>query len=296
MRQVFIGMFAWLCAGAAYAQIADLPPLVLPPPPEYSAPPSTLVLPENYSLLAVEQARGNLARWRDAERRRIGAYIPARGPDRAAERALPGVGGYFALFAGAAARPGIAYGYWSDPSSDVGSRSAARGLVLRSPYTICGGQLPWAGDAYLGDIAYLGNTWRPEFEDLDSLLGASDHRIVTGREIPAEVLPFAPSQPMPDVSRFYPARAMEREIEAVVLMGCRVEADFTLQCGVIGVDVPRPALGALDWRAENYTSDFGRAAIRVMQSSRLRVTEITTDGQSPSGACVRRRIRFAIPR
>ncbi|MBC7769329.1 MAG: hypothetical protein H7124_11130 [Phycisphaerales bacterium] len=228
----------------------------------------------------------------------MGAYIPARGPDGLAQRVLPGVGGYFALFADTATRPGIAYGYWSDPASDVATRSVVRGLVLMNPYTICGSQLPWAGDAYLGDITYLGNAWRPDSDALDlALSGSPDARTVNGRELPASaVLPFAPSQQLPDISRFYPQRALEREIEAAVLMGCHVEVDFTLRCGVIGVDVPRPSLGAAGWRAENYESDFGQAAIRAMQSSRLRVAETTDDGQPSAGACVRRRIRFAIPR
>lgn len=283
MWRALVAVSVWMSCGAAYAQLVDPPPLVLVPP-SYEASPSTLALPTDSSLSAVERARGNLARWRDEERQRLGRYIRARSNGAAAEHAISGVGGYFALFPDTTTRPGIAYGYWSDPASTAGSASLVRELLFVTPYRVCGGQLPWAGDMGLNEIAYLGSVWRPEFEALDASLSALESRIMTGPLLTQDDGLRVAFQVAPDFSRFYPQRALDREIQALVMMGCRVEEDFNLQCGVIGVDVQPP----------NFALDFGQAAIRAVKLGRPRALETTGDGHSSVGACLRRGIRFAL--
>jgi hypothetical protein len=250
----------------------------------YPAAPAGIEPPAAWTIEAVRAARGNLARWRDAERRRLGAYswdIVGRGEERRlnVENAISEVGGYFAFFGDAIKPAGLVEGTWRDPMSEAGKPSTLRGAYVH-PYSICNGAIDLALAA-LDDATYLGAEWRAEFDALDEALGGPPGgRATGGRTLPAGVTGptlNAPSM-VRDVARFYPRRALEGRQEGRATLSCLVQPRFNLHCATASEDPP-------GW-------EFGDAALRVFGQSSVRVTGATSDGQSSVGLCVRTSVRF----
>lgn len=229
--------------------------------------------PASWSLADVRAASGNLARWRDNERARMGAYaIDSRTGDR--RNAIDEVSGYFAYFGDGYSPGGIIEARWARPNAQAGAPDSLWASYSQ-PRTICDATLQRATPD-IAEIAYLGPAWLPEFEALDAAL-ETEAPSAAGAPLPEGVnVDFAA---VPDVSRFYPARALEREQTGVVGMACLVLPDYRALCGTTG---ETPA----GW-------DFGVAAQRAMRT--VRMAQTTTYGEPSVGTCFVKRIRFALP-
>jgi|CXWL01.1.fsa_nt_gi hypothetical protein len=271
MQRVWIVLclaLLWSLPGAAQPPSPPVAPRTadaLEPRIVYDAPPFSLPLVQQYSVEAVRGEIGNVVRWRDQERARIGPYEAQwRGERQVVRNALPPIGGYFAFFGSADFPAGIVEARWDDASSEIGQQRTLRAAYL-APRSVCGGVVAsMRGD--LSAFAYLGSTWREEFAALDTQLGALTP-MPEGREIGAGV-PFATATSL-EFSRFYPQRALEREIEGQAMLGCFVRPDLSLQCGVISETPP-------GW-------GFGEAAERIFQ--RARVHPQARNGEPSVGTC-----------
>lgn len=247
----------------------------------YAPPPDDLAMPRDATIESARAMRGNLVRWRDSERARLGPY---RLSDRAPYAPVGGigeVGGYFAIFGGERSPPGVAHGIWRDSDSAVGERSTMR-LTYVTAALVCGAPRA-AGGIDISEVTFLG-PWRSEFASLDETLGG-----VGGEARRIEGLTLAPGAPLPafetqpsyqDFSRFYPVRAMEREQQGWAHLMCHVLGDRSLICGVASED-------PLGW-------GFGEAALRIMENPRVRITPTLQGGASSVGYCLQRRVRFAL--
>lgn len=246
--------------------------------PSFETPPAGISAPASFRLADVSAARGNIARWRDETRRQLGPFNES--PAGAAN--MPGVSGYFAFFGGEGVAPGIIHGRWFDAASGENQPSRMSMLTFAVPRAICTAQVYWANTA-ISDVTYLGPEWRPEFEPLDAALRASGPAQQEPSFLPDDVaLSFTSAPNATDVTRYYPARAMERDTEGRVRLGCLVLADHHLRCGVIEAE-PATFAGA-----------FASAATRIMQLDRVRVAETAANGQATAGLCVRRNISFRL--
>lgn len=277
MLRFLVLLFLALVGSLTSAAQSPSPPVVTPaagvfePRNFYDPPPPSLRLPQFYSIDALHSETGNLARWRDQERARIGAYEAVwRNERRVVRNALPQVGGYYAFFGNADFPAGIVEASWNDESSEIGRPSTTRGSYV-APRSVCGGAVAHMRSD-LAAFAYLGSSWREEFSALDAELAALTP-MPEGQHLGAGV-PFAANSSL-EFSRFYPQRALERELEGQAILGCFVRPELTLQCGVISETPP-------GW-------GFGEAAQRVFQ--RARVEPQARNGEPSAGACA----SYAVP-
>lgn len=249
----------------------------------YAPAPDGLAAPREASLESVRALQGNLARWRDSERARLGPYRLADREPYAPVGGIAEVGGYFLIFGGERTAPGVAHGTWRDSDSVVGERSGMRLTYVTAP-TVCGAPRT-AASVDISEITYLGPRFLAEYAALDAALGGAngEARRIEGPTLApdAPILPFESRPSAYDFARYYPQRALEREQEGSAFLMCKVLGDFSLMCGVANEDPP-------GW-------GFGDAAIRVMESSRVRVVQALQDGESSVGYCLLRRMRFALP-
>lgn len=240
----------------------------------YGEAPSTLPQPGAWTLTDVHAATGNLAQWRDSERARMGAFVidSATGDRR---NAIPEVSGYFAYFGDGYSPGGIIEARWARPNAVAGAADTLWASYSQ-PRTICDANLQRATPD-IADIAYLGSEWLPEFDMLDAALEA-EAPAATGIALPEGVnVDFAT---LPDISRFYPVRALEREQTGLVEMRCFVLPDYRPLCGTTS-ETP------VGW-------DFGVSAQRAMRGVRMRDT--ASNGEQTLGACFVKRIRFQLAR
>ncbi|MEQ1618787.1 MAG: energy transducer TonB [Terricaulis sp.] len=264
----------WSLPGAAQP---PSPPFATPaagayePSIVYDAPPPSLLLPQLYSIEGIRAAVGNLARWRDQERARVGPYEAQwRNERQVVRNALPPIGGYYAFFGNADFPAGIVEARWEDARSEIGRPSTVRGAYV-APRNVCGGVVARMRGS-LAAFAYLGSSWREEFSALEVELAALTP-MPEGPQIGAGV-PIVPNS-LPNSSRFYPQRALEREIEGQVMLGCFVRPDLSLQCGVVSETPP-------GW-------GFGEAAQEIF--SRVRGEPQARNGEPSAGACA----PYAVP-
>lgn len=259
-----------LLAFVPVCALAQTSPQSLTIPHVYPTPPASLTTPQVWNLDGVLAIRGNLGRWRDSERTRIGPYEvdPTTGVGR---NLIGEVGGYFAYFGDGVQPGGIVESTWRQPSAGVGQSGALRPRYIR-PRSICDATLERAVTD-IAELTYLGPEWLPEFDALDAAL-ATAAPSATGRQLTeGETVRFASS---PDLSRYYPQRALEREAQGLVEISCIVRADFRVVCGTISETPP-------GW-------GFGEATQRAMRS--MRVQETTSNGEPSSGVCFQQRIRW----
>lgn len=242
--------------------------------PSFAQPTVPITLPASSSLADVSAARGNLAAARDAARRTLGAYNEGA----PGSRDLPSVNGYFALPAGEGIAGGVAYGRWYDADSGVGEPSRLTMLTFVTPAALCGGLVYW-GNGSIADATYLGPAWLPEFEALDRDL-RSGAAATAYPALPEGVTAGYVTPPNgADLGRFYPLRALAREIEGRVVLGCHVRPDHLLRCGVIEAT---PA---------EFAGGFASAAVRVFEG-RVRVAESASNGVATAGHCLTRTVNF----
>jgi hypothetical protein len=261
-----------LCESSAHAQPAPIPQAYAPSV-VYDTPPASLALPQGFAIDEVRAAIGNVVRWRDQERARMGRYAARqRGERLAPQNAMPDIGGYFAIF-GADGLAGVVEGRWSYPASEVGQPASARGAYI-APRRVCGG-LVTHSDFALADATFLGATWRADFETLDAQLQALAP-MPEGAELRSGV-PFTPDSLL-DFSRFYPGRALDQEIEGQATLGCFVKPDHRLQCGVVS---EAPA-----------GFGFGHAALRIF--ARAHVEPQARNGEPSAGRCTLFFVPFVI--
>lgn len=263
-------LFVSVQAGAQTRPVASA---TFTPTTVYEPPRSSVGLPSAWDLASVRAARGNLTRWRDSERERIGAY-EFDWTTGVARNSLPEVGGYFAYFGDGVLPGGIIEAHWSQPAAGVGQRGH-----LSARYThrrlICEATLERAYTD-LSEAAYLGSRWLPEFDTLDAELEAQTLRVST-RALPDGVT--VSFLQITDFSRFYPPSALERHVEGVVEMACFVRPDHRLVCGTVS-EAP---IG----------HQFGEAAQRAMQTAR--VQDVASNGEPVAGVCFGKTLRFAHP-
>jgi hypothetical protein len=250
---------------------AQTGPTPFTPTTVYDPPPSSVETPRAWDLESVRAARGNLGRWRDQERQRLG---PARfdSETRTTRNAIASVGGYFAFFGDGQLPGGVVEARWDQPAARVGLQGH-----LWARYThqrlICEATLQSAYSD-ISELTYLGAQWLPEFDALDAALVAEAPAPI-GRNLAegASVQFISP----PDFSRFYPPRAVEREAEGVVEIACLVRDDYRVTCATVS-ETPE------GW-------DFGYAAQRAMRTV---VAQETVNGEPTSGACFTKRVRFLL--
>lgn len=230
---------------ARFVASSAAPPVGLPSytPAEEAAALTRLALPASHAPESVLEKRYELQRWSDTEFARFGARAE-----------FPGFEGYFAV-AGDRRNPGgVVRGRWRPQSPD-----ALVGEYVE-PHSVCGAPV-MLGVIAEGELVYLGTQWLPEFAALDAALGGPESaRDLEGRSLPATIEPLAWQSPptASAVSRFYPSRAMQRSLEGVVTLSCRVEASLNLRCAVTaeepsGTALPTPLSGcfkppAYAWR------------------------------------------------
>jgi hypothetical protein len=272
MRIAIVVAVLALASTAAFAQTG----LIQQGRREFRPPPETLETPPADED-AIVAARGNVQRWRDAERARIGGFSrenhienqrlsaaygsalatqlrrPARQREPVAEPVylptgplLPAISGYYAYFyeADGVPRRTVVMGVWNDPRSNAGEASTVRAAAT-FPDVFCGDRrIPLADLAYLGppytqEIAALNRAWLGPLPGPPMLSGAD----VSFTRKPAGAL-FA---------RYYPVRALQREMEGNVYMLCDIGAD-ALACAVTEEEPAGWGLGeaALRIAAEGY--------------------------------------------
>lgn len=267
MRVLLIVALALATPLQALAQSADAHT-------SYGEPTSTLARPSVWTLADVRAATGNLAQWRDSERARMGEFAidPATGDRR---NAIPEVSGYFAYFGDGYSPGGIIEARWARPNAVAGAADTLWASYSQ-PRTICDASLEVATPD-IASIAYLGPVWLPEFEALDAALEA-EAPAASGIAFPEGVnVDFAT---LPNVSRFYPVRALEREQTGIVGMACFVLPDYRVLCGTTS-ETPT------GW-------GFREGAQRAMRSVRMR--ETASNGEPTVGTCFVKRIRFQLAR
>jgi hypothetical protein len=243
---------------------------------EFPAAPSTLTAPAP-TTEDIVAARGNLQRWRDAERARIGPYVREneienarlrsayqsalatqsrrRARDREPVEAptylpvgptLPAVGGYFAYFyeAEGVPRRTVVAAIWRDRRTNAGEPSTA-GAAAMLPDAFCANR-----EIALADLAYLGPVYTPEIAALNrDWLGAlAGPPVLSGAE-----LAFTRTPAGALFARYYPERALAREMEGSSYMLCDIGA-AGLTCAVTWEDPPGWGFGeaALKIAAEGY--------------------------------------------
>lgn len=269
MRLGWFVLFVAFFAPISRAQEAISDPA--PPHRSYAAPPQTLELPQRFDVESLRAVAGNVARWRDHERQRIGPYrSDAQGQRQVVDNALPPLGGYFAFFGDDRSPAGVVEARWEDPDSGIGESSTMT-VRYAAGRSVCGGAAGPFGSE-VGSLTFLGSQWRPEFEALDADLRALV-AVPSGRTLPAGV--GVPLDVVSDFSRFYPIRALEGEIEGMVMLGCFVRTDLSVLCGVIS---ETPA----GW-------GFAEAAHRIFR--RARVQPRARNGEPSAGVCT----LFAVP-
>ena len=247
---------------------------------EFPAAPDALQAPAP-TTDAIVAARGNVLRWRDDARARIGPYsreneaanirmrtaqLDARYAQlrkRARDREsvpeptylpegpmLPAFAGYFAYFynvAGASMMT-VVSASWRDPVSNAGEASSVHGMAML-PDTFCGIRV-----VSLADVTYLGPTYTPEIAALNrAWLGPRQAPLtLTGSE-----LTFTRTPAGSMFYRYYPPRALEREREGTVSMLCDIGETAALTC-TISSEEPSGwgfAEAALRIAAEGYLVD-----------------------------------------
>lgn len=247
--------------------------------PRFEAPPAEIEMAASFSLANVQAARGNVARWRDSIRQRLGAYN--EGP--AGTRNMPGVSGYFATFGGDGVGAGIAHGRWFDADSGIDEPGRMSMLAFATPHALCNAQVYWT-DALIAEATYLGPEWRPEFEALDAALRASVADRSNAQWLPEGVqTPYTTAPRVEDVTRVYPSGAMRRSQEGRAALACLVLEDYRLRCGVS------------DAGPAEFAGGFASAAMRVFQNERVRMAATASNGQATAGLCIRRGINFRMP-
>jgi hypothetical protein len=87
-----------------------------------------------------------------------------------------------------------------------------------------------------------------------------------------------------DLSRLFPQRALDAEVEGIVDIECVVQTDYSALC---------PKITATTNEERAFVAEFERAAGKVAMMFRVR--ETMEDGRDAAGAGFRRRIRFVIP-
>lgn len=245
--------------------------------PIYEAPSASLRLPASFRLEDVRASRGNVAAWRNAVRSEMGPFNEGT----LGTRNVPGVSGYFALFGDADNPPGIVHGRWFDADTDVDEPSRMVMMTFVASHLRCGGQVYWA-DSWIAEAAYLGPAWRPEFDALDAQLRGAVAADPAAQRPPPEDVTISYSVPpsSEDVVRYYPDRALARGQGGQVSLGCLVRQDHTMRCGVI------------EATPEEFAGAFAEAAVRLLQSSRVRIAELAGNGLPTAGQCMRRRVSF----
>jgi hypothetical protein len=235
--------------------------------------PSTMGYPSTWRLADVRAAAGNVARWRDGERARIGSY-ELDWVSGVATNALPEISGFFAVMGDEHMPGGVVEGSWRRTDSAIGAPGGFSARYTHPP-TICGARLTF-GQADIDGATYLGSRWLPEFETLNAeLLAAAPSPV--GTQLPEGVyVPFATT---PDAVRFYPIRALERNMEGVAEVACYVLPDYRAICGTVS-ETPT------GW-------GFGENAERAMRAAR--VQEVASNGAPSAGTCSVRRVRFQLP-
>lgn len=197
-------------------------------------------------------AFGNLARWRDEERGRIGLFLSdnaaendrllrqhqedlnawlgsrwRRGPAPVLPAALPegpllpSVRGVFLVRRGGG--HAVVRGFWSDPESNPGDSSAIEAVAL-NPELYCGLER-----FALEDAAFLGLHPTPAIEALSAGLTAQTQEPAILYASQVQI------QRRPDSTLFwraYPTQALEREIEGLSSVVCTVTQGRLTACAV----------------------------------------------------------------
>jgi hypothetical protein len=250
LREMLLGVGLGLGLLACAAEVlAQQPPEPLRLPvatPKPTPPPKGLEPVAEPTVQAMLAARGNLARWRDAERAR-------RGPTRK----LPEVVGFFAFFSEASGETSvrIGAGVWEDAASQAGAPS----VLSLEPPDDCG-----RVEVDIADVAYLGGMeQRPVYKPLaHSLRPAAAGPPVLG---PVDVLWLKLVTPRLLISS-YPASAIEASRSGKVALRCKITAG-PLDCKV-AQEEPR------GW-------GFGRAGLQV--ATQIAVAPQLPDGSSAIG-------------
>jgi hypothetical protein len=305
MRRCVLAAMMGMIGAVAAPALAQQPPAEAPPRPPLvvePAPPAPVVLTRSPSPLfdavsglaateptleGLRAGRGNLARWRDAERARIGPalkenieankraeaqYQAAREtlsvkqrrklprPKRLPEgRLLPPVVGYAAHFyvKDGVERVGLGALIWDDVGSDAGTPSVAT-VALRRAGDFCG-----RFSAPLEDLVYLGPEWTPPMAALEEALlpePSPEQRLSI-----YDVAWFKPPNGA-ILSRTFPPRALAREKPGTATLTCTI-TEGPLACTLVSES---PA----GW-------GFGEAALTA--ASMIEVAPQLPDGSSAIG-------------
>jgi hypothetical protein len=265
--------------------------------------PDGLAAPE-LTTEAIVAARGNVLRWRDETRARIGPYsrenealnirmrteyYHARSAEMLKRRRdrenvpeptylpvgpiLPVFGGYFAYFGvvDGAQTMTVLSGSWRDTGSNVGEASSVRGLAML-PDAFCG-----IREVSLADLTYLGPAYTPEIAALNrAWLGPRQAPVtLSGADLKFSRTPIGG-----EFFRYYPIRALERAMEGSVSMLCDIGESSALAC-------------AIAWEAP-IGWGFGEAALRLAADG-YRVDPVLRDGGPSAGrkVCLSTAFRLA---
>jgi hypothetical protein len=93
---------------------------------------------------------------------------------------------------------------------------------------------------------------------------------------------FRTSPARMDLHSYYPPQALNREVEADIVVGCVVQADLSVICPEVTTTTT----------AEDLKSAFAAAASKIV--TLYRVEPLLADGKSAVGASFRSRIKFRI--
>jgi hypothetical protein len=206
---------------------------------------------------------------RKPARRRANVPAPVELP---VGQLLPSIQGYFAYFyeEGGSPKRTIVSGAWWDPRSNAGEESLLRiQSVLADAF--CGQR-----EVPLTDVAYLGREYTRDMEALNTAwLGPlSAPPILSGHDVKFTRTPAGAT-----FMRYYPVRALARNLEGASTLLCDVTVALALSCTLV--------------RAKPEGFGFGEAAVQIAHTA-FTVDPVLRDGSPAAGRKMCLNIGFAL--
>ena len=270
----------------AQAPSAPAPPVApttgaqAPQHPTYADAPEILTPPPHWDSASLTAARGNLARWRNAERRRIGLAPPegCTGGANDPMGCMRPFEGYFMVLP----RPGteappfmpgsIVSGRFFDPYSNIGT-SDFLAATLVDGKGICGATINLLR---VDDAVYLGPAYDASWPELRAAMALDipDQVFSDPPHIDRALVQIATRPPAEASAAYYPGRALGNNISGVGVAACAILVDGALRCGGLSED---PA-------------GWGFALATARLANAITVRENLTDGRSGVGSCFELRV------